>query len=149
MRYLILFFLIFASLPLSAQINTLLVHRTDKTTDKYLLEENPVTKFNGGNIVISTTTVTKEYPRGTVASYTYNEEDTGIKQILGLQFKQEGDTYLISGSSSKAVQLYDINGTLLENHTCTGDAVIIKLNQRPVGTYLIKAGEETIKILRK
>jgi len=121
----------------------------------YELAESPVTKFSGSQLIISTANATVPYARSQVLRYTY--EDVvyqGIDLQPGerrVQIDRDGNSVTFRGlQDGTTVSVYAVNGTLLEQLNATGgQPMTVSIQHRPTGVYIIKAGTETIKLMRQ
>ena len=121
----------------------------------YDLADNPVTTFSGSQLVIRTNNLIITYERKDVLRYTYeNVTYNGIDMMPGerrVQVNREGDEVTFRGLTiGSTAYIYSVNGTLLEQHEVTdSQPLTVSLHNRPNGVYIVKAGTETIKVLRK
>ena len=77
------------------------------------------------------------YPKGTVANETIKSDMPVLKA-----YAADG-TLFINLSGNAPVQVYSVNGTCHYNATASGNITIANL---PAGIYIVKAGDETVKI---
>lgn len=77
------------------------------------------------------------YPKGTVANETIKADTPALKA-----YAADG-TLFINLSGNAPVQVYSVNGTCHYNATASGNIAIANL---PAGIYIVKAGDETMKI---
>ena len=128
-----------------------------KSGDKigYELADAPVTTFSGSKLIIQTNKVTIPYERKDVLRYTYeNIEETGIDLSPGerrVEINHEGDEIIFRGLQVGGIaSIYAINGTLIEQRKVTDSLPLtISLKNRPNGVYIVKAGTETIKVMKR
>lgn len=120
----------------------------------YELAESPVTTFNGTQLIISTVKTTASYERNTVLRYTYELVNTSISLQPGerrVQIDRDGNKVTFRGlSAGTFARVYSVNGMLVSQTKVTDDQPLtISLQNRPNGVYIIKAGTETIKLMKK
>lgn len=120
----------------------------------YQLADVPVTTFSGGQLVIRTNNVTVPYDRNDVLRYTYEALDTGLDLQASerlVQIDREGNEVSFRGLPTGATaSIYSVNGQLVGQVTASDNQPLtISLRNRPSGVYIVKAGTETIKILKK
>lgn len=121
----------------------------------YLLSDQPETTFEDGLLVISTQSgTTVNYQLKNVLRYTYENVATGVDLLpseRSIEVSRDGDAVTYRNLPEGAtVSLYSANGMLIEQQTaCDGQPLTISVSQRPSGVYIVKAGKETIKLLRK
>ena len=121
----------------------------------YELAEAPVTTFSGSQLIIRTNKVSAQYERSKVQRYTY--EDVvylGIDLQPGerrVQVNQEGDEITFRGLSvGTTASVYSLDGLLVGQVKATdSQPLTISLQNRPDGVYIVKAGTETIKVMKK
>ena len=120
----------------------------------YELADAPVTTFNNGYFIIRTNTANASYPRHSVQRYTYEDVMTGIDLQPGerrVHINREGDEVVFRGlQDGTTASIYTVGGQLVGQVKATDNAPLtISLQNRPTGVYIIKAGTETIKIMKK
>ena len=121
----------------------------------YELSDQPITTFSGGKLIIQTNKVTIPYERKDVLRYTYEYiEATGIDLLPGerrVVINREGDEIIFRGLQAGSIaSVYAVNGTLVEQRKATDDLPLtISLKNRPNGVYIVKAGTETIKVMKR
>jgi hypothetical protein len=128
-----------------------------KSGDKvsYDLADVPVTTFSGSKLIIQTNKVTIPYERKDVLRYTYEDtEETGIDLSPGerrVEINREGDEIIFRGLQVGGIaSIYAVNGILIEQRKVTDNLPLtISLKNRPNGVYIVKAGTETIKVMKR
>ena len=121
----------------------------------YELAESPKTTFAGKQLVIRTVKTTATYERKDVLRYTYeNAVYLGIDLQPGerrVQMNREGDQITFRGlQAGSTASVYAVNGTLIEQRKVVdGQPLTISLQNRPHGVYIVKAGTETIKVMKQ
>ena len=130
------------------------VWKKDKSTVLFALAEKPVTTFSGNKLIIKTSTATVEYPLADILRYTYEGVETGIETIESdnsVLVKQEDNKLSLRNlKAGEEVRLYSSSGRLLDILKSNGtDAVTISIASRPQGMYIVKCGNETIKLMKR
>ena len=128
-----------------------------KSGDKvgYDLVDVPVITFSGSKFIIQTNKVNIPYERKDVLRYTFEyTEETGIDLSPGerrVEINREGDELIFRGLQiGGTASIYAINGTLIEQRKVTDSLPLtISLKNRPNGVYIVKAGTETIKVMKR
>ena len=120
----------------------------------YDLAESPVTTFSGTQLIIRTVKATASYERSTVLRYTYELVNTSISLQPGerrVQMDREGNGVTFRGLPIGTIaRVYSVNGMMVEQIKVTDDQPLtVSLQNRPNGVYIIKAGTETIKLMKK
>ena len=128
-----------------------------KSGDKvvYELADVPVTTFSGSQLIIRTNKVTIPYERKNVLRYTYEDVVTkGIELMPGerrVEMNRDGDEITFRGLVvGGTASIYAVNGTLVEQRKVTDkQPLTLSLKNRPNGVYIVKAGTETIKVMKR
>ena len=120
----------------------------------YDLAESPVTTFSGTQLIIRTFKATASYERSTVLRYTYELVNTSISLQPGerrVQMDRESNGVTFRGLPIGTIaRVYSVNGMMVDQIKVTDDQPLtVSLQNRPNGVYIIKAGTETIKLMKK
>ena len=121
----------------------------------YELADAPITTFAGSKLIIQTNQVTIPYERKDVLRYTYEDiGDTGIDLLPGerrVEMNHEGDEITFRGLQvGCTASIFAVNGTLIEQYEVSDSLPLtISLKNRPNGVYIVKAGTETIKVMKR
>ena len=119
------------------------------------LAELPETTFEDGLLVIRGSKTSVQFQLSTILRYTYEGiSNTGIEQLpdgRSISIAKDGDSVTLRNlSEGSTVSIYSANGTLIEKQTAqSGQPLILSVNNRPSGVYIVKAGKETIKLLKQ
>lgn len=127
-----------------------------KTGEKvyFDLSENPRTTFEGGNLVITTPTLTVNYPVEQVQRYTYEFQQSDIDNInlsKIVRIRHNNDVlYLENLKPDTRIFLYTADGKLLSSQKAdSSQTITISLANRPAGVYFVKANDVTYKMLKR
>ena len=116
------------------------------------LNEQPVTTYSDGQLIIKTTKTTVTFPLEQVVKYTYTDA-TGIStpSAMGSQFSADGESITFTGlKPNTPVYLYTVAGQLLKTVTATGQSkTVVSVSRFPVGVYVVKANGVTFKITKR
>ena len=118
------------------------------------LAELPETTFEDGLLVIRGSKTSVQFQLSTILRYTYEGiSNTGIEQLpdgRSISIAKDGDSVTLRNlSEGSTVSIYSANGTLIEKQTAqSGQPLILSVNNRPSGVYIVKTGKETIKLLK-
>lgn len=121
----------------------------------YQLSEQPTTTFEQGKLVLRTNTATVSYHLENVLRYTYEGVDNTLAEGISLQSEEAlvkidrtGQQVTFSGLRHGAtVSLYGTNGILLEQQRASeSGTVTLSVSHRPSGVYVVKTGNQTIKL---
>ena len=118
------------------------------------LAELPETTFEDGLLVIRGSKTSVQFQLSNILRYTYEGvSSTGIEQLDGhtISISKEGDSVTLRNlSDGSTVSIYSANGTLLEERAATSrQPLTLSVGQRPAGVYIVKAGKETIKLMKR
>jgi hypothetical protein len=121
----------------------------------YELADAPVTTFSGSQLIIRTNKAIIPYERRNVLRYTFEDVVTkGIELMPGerrVEMNREGDEITFRGLQvGSTARIYAVNGTLVEQRKVTdSQPLTLSLKNRPNGVYIVKAGTETIKVMKQ
>ena len=123
----------------------------------YQLSEQPTTMFPQGKLIIRTNTATVSYHLENVLRYTYEGVDNTLAEGISLQYEEAlvqidrtGQQVTFRGLRPGAtVSLYSTNGMLLEQQRAGAAATVtLAVSSHPSGVYIVKTGNQTIKLTR-
>lgn len=127
-----------------------------KNGDKvcYDLAELPETSFENGLLIITTSKTTEKYQLANILRYTYEGVNTAVDllpNVRSVSVNKEGDVITFRNlKAGTTVSICAANGTLVEQQTASkGQPLTLSISQRPAGVYLVKAGSQTIKLLKQ
>lgn len=140
-----------------AQGNTKRLVLWQKSGEKVYFDLNdlPETTFENGLLVIKTKNGSMQYHMENVLRYTFEgTNNTGINLLpseRGIIISQEGDEVTLRNlQEGTTVAIYAANGNLVEQRTVSGSQPFtLSIAQRPAGVYIVKAGSETIKLMKR
>lgn len=140
----------------AAASTVLVVQKTDGTTETFLLSEQPVITFGASNFDVATAAASLSIPLSDVEDFHFADEGT---TAIASTPSASGDTRVellggnavrISGEGSKSVAVYDLSGKAAPAQiSTTGDAATVSLGNMPNGIYIIKYGNNSIKVSKK
>ena len=129
------------------------VVKMDGQTHTINLNQEPVTTYEDGNLVITTINATISYPLETIRKFVYISGTDDIQNIKGDKFEisKDGKFLTLSGlKSDTEAYLYSVNGMLMERIRVTSSTSIsINLESYPLGVYMIKVDGATYKIMNQ
>ena len=152
-------------LPLMALLLSVLLPSVAKADDLVLqvwqadgrvmninLNEQPVTTYSDGQLIITTTKTTVTFPLEQVVKYTYTDA-TGISspEAVGSKMSADGESITFTGlKPNTPVYLYSVAGQLVSTVTATGQSkTTVSVSGFPVGVYVVKANGVTFKITKR
>lgn len=116
------------------------------------LNEEPVTTYSEGNLIITTTNAVISYPLENVVKYTYISAD-GITTLesMNTKFSQDGETLIFSGlKQDTEIAIYSSAGQMMKRVSPNGlDKVSVSVSSFSPGVYLIKVNSITYKITKR
>ena len=148
------------ALPMRAQdavtVQKLNVHMMDGSVVTFLLDQEPVTKFEPGQLILQTSgDAPIIYLLENVRKYTYEGLPEGIDAPVvapgTILIRQNNEMMLIDGLPDKAnVAVYNVDGKLLFTQQATGgQSTSIVMSAYPAGNYIINAGGASFKFVKQ
>ena len=149
--YLILLLLCCCGSIMADQV--LQIVKADGQTHTINLNQEPVTTYEDGNLVITTINATISYPLETIHKFVYISGTEDIQNIKGDKFEisKDGRFLTLSGLKNDTdAYLYSVNGILMERiHVTASTSTSINLESYPLGVYMIKVDGATYKIMNQ
>lgn len=148
-KYLTIALLALLSFPMWAEDQILQVWRTNGEVLSLLLEEQPITTFEDGNLVIASGSHHYSLPLETVKKYIYTDSSMGIVQQMG-----EVVTYTKDGIQFRGLKrgtdicVYAASGLLIMQKKALLSTEVVSVANQPAGTYLVKVNGVTYKIMK-
>ena len=137
-------------------VQRLNVHMMDGTVVSFLLNDEPVTKFELGQLILQTSgDAPIIYLIENVRKYTYEGLPEGIDAPVvapgTIMVRQNNEMMLIDGLPDKAnVAVYSVDGKLLFTQQAVGgQSTSILMTAYPAGNYIINAGGTSIKFVKQ
>ena len=149
-----LFLLILFVFAISAMADDLILQiwQSDGKVVTIDLNEQPVTRYSDGNLIITTTKSTISYPLEKVAKYTYALAD-GISTIEGMRtkFSQDGETITFFGlKQGTEITVYSPSGQIIRKTKAGAQSeTIVSVSNLIPGVYIVKANGVTYKITKR
>ena len=140
---------------LKAQKNEpcVVVEQTDGTNAEYSLSTQPVIKCIGTTLVLSTTKLRIEMLVTNVAKVYLDSGSSGVESIQEqpVSYHIAGNALYVQGiAPNSIVSLYDIDGLMLARQEADENGVLsLLLGQHPSGVIIVKANNQSFKIVRK
>ena len=137
-------------------VQKLNVHMMDGQVVTFLLDQEPVTTFEPGQLIIQTSgTSPVIYLIENVRKYTYEGLPEGIDSPVvtpgSILIRQNNEMMLIDGLPDKAnVAVYTMDGKMLfAKRAVAGQSTMLIMGTYPAGTYIIHVGGASFKFVRK
>ena len=139
MKKLILSLLTFFAVTVSQAETALIVHQKNGGTVEYSFSEKPVVTYSDGYLVISATGASVHYPLENMQKFTFGEVSDMVTRITAPADATPQPTYI-----------YDIGGRLVRTMQPAADGKTpASLDGLSTGTYIIKNGQTSYKVLKK
>lgn len=137
-------------------VQKLNVHMMDGQVVTFLLDQEPVTKFEPGQLILQTSgDAPIIYLLENVRKYTYEGLPEGIDAPVvapgTILIRQNNEMMLIDGLPDKAnIAVYNVDGKLLFTQQATGgQSTSIVMSAYPAGNYIINAGGASFKFVKQ
>ena len=136
-------------------VQKLNVHMMDGQVVTFLLDQEPVTTFENGNLVITTNQGVYSYPLAQMKKYTHEGLPEGIDLPTvapgDILVRQNNEMMLIDGlPSNTQVEVYSADGKLiLSQHAVGGQSTLLNLANQPQGTYIVNVGQTSFKFVKQ
>lgn len=151
-RLLVIAALFIIGLQLNAETAKIEILFTNDTFDEIILDRHYAITFNDGNLTIKNEDISLNWPISDVASISFKDIQTSHIANVTVQSR-----YIISkdavsydfGNESGNISLYSMNGDLAAQAECSSGTCTLKFDDIIDGFYIVKAKDETIKILIK
>lgn len=134
-------------------INALRIHGKSGESVTILLDERPVVRFEGNDLVVATHMNVVSFPSADVVRFTYASVDPeGVRApgVPGMACSFEKDFVRMANLSPRTrVSVYTADGRLVSSAmTDGGGRVSLKLPERSASVYVVKTSSATFKIAR-
>ena len=117
----------------------LIVHQKSGGTVEYSFSEKPVVTYNEGYLVISGMWASVMYPLENLQKFTFGEVTDQVTRITAPANTAPQTTYI-----------YNVSGMLMRTlEPSDNGSTSASLEGLPTGTYIIKNGKTTYKVLKK
>ncbi|MBQ7996516.1 MAG: hypothetical protein IJ249_02480 [Paludibacteraceae bacterium] len=137
-------------------VQKLNVHMMDGQVVTFLLDQEPVTKFEPGQLILQTSgDAPIIYLLENVRKYTYEGLPEGIDAPVvapgTILIRQNNEMMVIDGLPDKAnVAVYNVDGKLLFTQQATGgQSTSILMTAYPAENYIINAGGASFKFVKQ
>ena len=149
------------ALPMRAQgagqpVQKLNVHMMDGQVVTFLLDDEPVTKFEPGQLILQTSgDAPVMYLIENVRKYTYEGLPEGIDAPVvapgTIVVRQGKDMVALDGLPDKTtVSIYSADGKLLVSRQAVGgQTTVLPMTAFPAGNYIINAGGASFKFVKQ
>ena len=138
-----------------APVQKLNVWKMDGTQIQFLLNDEPTTTFENGNLVITTNQGVFSYPLAQMSKYTHEGLPEGIDVPTvapgDILVRQNNEAMLIEGlPDNQLVEVYSADGKLiLSQRAAAGQSTLLNLTTQPQGTYIVNVGQTSFKFVKQ
>ena len=138
-----------------APVQKLNVWKMDGTQIHFLLNDEPTTTFENGNLVITTNQGVFSYPLAQMSKYTHEGLPEGIDVPTvapgDILVRQNNEAMLIEGlPDNQLVEVYSADGKLiLSQRAAAGQSTLLNLTAQPQGTYIVNVGQTSFKFVKQ
>lgn len=138
-----------------APVQKLNVWKMDGTQIQFLLNDEPTTTFEKGNLVITTNQGVFSYPLAQMSKYTHEGLPEGIDVPTvapgDILVRQNNEAMLIEGlPDNQLVEVYSADGKLiLSQRAAAGQSTLLNLTAQPQGTYIVNIGSTSFKFVKQ
>ena len=139
MKKLILSLLTLFAATASWADTALFVHQKSGGVVEYAFSEKPVVTYSEGYLVISAADATVSYPLSNMDKFTFGEVDDQVTRIVAPVDATPQPTYI-----------YSIDGKLMRTlQPSENGKTPASLEGLPAGTYVVKNGKTSYKVLKR
>lgn len=135
-----------------ATAQTLVLHHPGGTTTDVELFTQPRVEFLGDKVVITSTVLNMEYPKGQVLRFTYKGGSMAVNAPKAeADMSRDGDRLVFHNvKATDQVAVYTAKGIRVPVRlTRSGNDVALSLSQIPTGVYLLSVNGKTSKFTKQ
>lgn len=152
-RFISVFSLLCLTLGINAESNYMTVEKNDGSLISFLLADNPVITYQNDCLIINKDANTT-YSFDDIKNYHFTEEDvTAAESVSAIALKfvwiDDATIEIQNAQSGAAVALTAVNGVVVSNSKVDADGKAIVKIPNNKGVYVISAGKQSFKIIRK
>lgn len=118
----------------------------------FALSDKPVITYQNNQLVVTTAEETVEISVAEISGTGFSETSTAIRNLMsgGKPQVECGRVYFSDLTPGTLVQVFTADGrSVAEAKADANGTAQVSLSELPKGTYLLKAGKQTIKIMNK
>ena len=152
-RFISVFSLLCLTLGINAESNYMTVEKNDGSLISFLLADNPVITYQNDCLIINKDANTT-YSFDDIKNYHFTEEDvTAAESVSAVALKfvwiDDATIEIQNAQSGAAVALTAVNGVVVSNSKVDADGKATVKIPNNKGVYVISAGKQSFKIIRK
>lgn len=152
-RFISVFSLLCLTLGINAESNYMTVEKNDGSLISFLLADNPVITYQNDCLIINKNANTT-YSFDDIKNYHFTVEDvTAAESVSAIALKfvwiDDATIEIQNAQSGAAVALTAVNGVVVSNSKVDADGKATVKIPNNKGVYVISAGKQSFKIIRK
>lgn len=115
----------------------------------YVLSQQPAMSFGEGTLIMNSSDAEATFPLADIEKFYFTDHDSGISAVNdeGRRFAYIEGVIMVDGQVG-SVELTTLAGHRL-HATQSGEAFYFDLKDQPQGTYLLRIGQQCIKLYHK
>lgn len=143
----------FLAIGIHAESNYMTIEKNNGSLISFLLADNPVITYQDGNLEVNKDANTT-YSFDDIKNYHFTEEDvTAAESVSAIALKfvwiDDATIEIQNAQSGAAVALTAVNGVVVSNSKVDADGKATVKIPNNKGVYVISAGKQSFKIIRK
>lgn len=153
MKKILLLLLVFSTVSVTYADDWILqIWQNDGNVMNINLNDEPVTTYSEGNLLIRTKNSSITYPLEKVKKYTF-VSSSDIQEIngMGASFSQDGETLIFRNLKENTnIEIFTVSGQVIKKiNNGKHSKATVSVSNLPIGVYVIKANDLTFKITKR
>ena len=153
MKKILLLLLVFSTVSVTYADDWILqIWQNDGNVMNINLNDEPVTTYSEGNLLIRTKNSSITYPLEKVKKYTF-VSSSDIQEINGMDasFSQDGETLIFRNLKENTnIEIFTVSGQVVKKiNNGKHSKATVSVSNLPIGVYVIKANDLTFKITKR
>jgi hypothetical protein len=153
MKKILLLLLVFSTVSVTYADDWILqIWQNDGNVMNINLNDEPVTTYSEGNLLIRTKNSSITYPLEKVKKYTF-VSSSDIQEIngMGASFSQDGETLIFRNLKENTnIEIFTVSGQVVKKiNNGKHSKATVSVSNLPIGVYVIKANDLTFKITKR
>ncbi len=153
MKKILLLLLVFSTVSVTYADDWILqIWQNDGNVMNINLNDEPVTTYSEGNLLIRTKNSSITYPLEKVKKYTF-VSSSDIQEIngMGASFSQDGETLIFRNLKENTnIEIFTVSGQVVKKiNNGKHSKATVSVSNIPIGVYVIKANDLTFKITKR
>ncbi len=153
MKKILLLLLVFSTVSVTYADDWILqIWQNDGNVMNINLNDEPVTTYSEGNLLIRTKNSSITYPLEKVKKYTF-VSSSDIQEIngMGASFSQDGETLIFRNLKENTnIEIFTVSGQVVKKiNNGKHSKATVSVSNLPIGVYVVKANDLTFKITKR